>query len=45
MSLYLYVSFLNRWKDGELMHVHVSGPMHRSYEERVLAAIESYQKR
>eukprot|EP00795_Rhopilema_esculentum_P000270 gene270-9918_t len=34
-----------RWKDGELMHVHVSGPMHRSYEERVLATVESYRKR
>eukprot|EP00794_Sanderia_malayensis_P007171 gene7171-7977_t len=34
-----------KWKDGALMHVHISGPMHRNYEERILASIQSYRRR
>ena len=34
-----------RWKDGSIMHVHVSGPIHRNYEQRILSALDSYRKR
>ena len=34
-----------RWKDGTIMHVHVSGPIHRNYEQRILSALDSYKKR
>ncbi|KAK3738170.1 hypothetical protein QZH41_019678, partial [Actinostola sp. cb2023] len=34
-----------RWKDGTIMHVHVSGPVHRNYEQRMLSALDSYKKR
>lgn len=34
-----------RWKDGSIMHVHVSGPIHRNYEQRILSALDSYKKR
>ena len=27
------------------MHVHVSGPVHRNYEQRMLSALDSYRKR
>ena len=34
-----------RWTDGTIMHVHVSGPIHRNYEQRILSALDSYKKR
>ena len=34
-----------QWKDGTIMHVHVSGPIHRNYEQRILSALDSYKKR
>lgn len=34
-----------RWKDGCIMHVHVSGPVHRNYEQRMMSALDSYRKR
>ncbi|XP_028400268.1 von Willebrand factor A domain-containing protein 3B-like [Dendronephthya gigantea] len=34
-----------RWKDGDVRHVHISGEVHRNYERRVTAALESFKKR
>ena len=51
MFLIIYVCLLSflplvhRWKDGDIRHVHISAEVHRNYERRITAALESYKKR